>query len=503
MAASTELFGLGSWTWRSSQVIDREIDEELDFHIECRTRELIESGLDPVVAAEEAQRLFGGRDRIRRQCRQAVYGRGLWLMSSLGLGMVLSIAAIVWLTNQLALANQQNAAMHTRLAALQAAPDVKHDLVGEITDARGQPVANAKVLLIFKSWPGGKYKQQAFHQSSEKDGTFRFKELYSSAMQTAFLVTVLADGHAMQSEYVLFKPNAAVKTFQFRLQPALEKAFVARGADGQPLAQAVVWPATRKPDKSDEEFLIYDQSGVDAGYKTDAAGKVRMPLLALGDSVELRVTKEKMSETIRFVVDRAPEQTIGVSTTSGVQGTVTDASGKPVGNAKVLLIRKSWPEGKYQQEPFVTNTDAGGKYRFADANVEKDREALLVTVVKDGLAFQSSYVTKKAGETVGAFDFQLAPAVKKTILLRDAAGKPLADTAVAPSQRTAKSKDHLIYAMSATSVSFKTDSNGKVALNVFEAEDQAQLLILSPTGPQTVKFPVDSQPEQAVSVGKP
>ena len=59
MAALTELFHWGSWTWRSAEVVDREIEEEFDFHIDCRIRELIDSGMTPELAAEEAGRLFG------------------------------------------------------------------------------------------------------------------------------------------------------------------------------------------------------------------------------------------------------------------------------------------------------------------------------------------------------------------------------------------------------------------------------------------------------------
>lgn len=36
---------LRSWLWRVP--LDQEVDEELAFHIEMRTRELVDKGLDP------------------------------------------------------------------------------------------------------------------------------------------------------------------------------------------------------------------------------------------------------------------------------------------------------------------------------------------------------------------------------------------------------------------------------------------------------------------------
>ena len=43
---------LRSWLWRIP--IDQEIDEELALHVEMRTRELVERGMDPKTARELA-----------------------------------------------------------------------------------------------------------------------------------------------------------------------------------------------------------------------------------------------------------------------------------------------------------------------------------------------------------------------------------------------------------------------------------------------------------------
>ena len=47
-----------------------DIEDELKFHIEARTRELVDAGWPPRAAEEEAHRLFGDRDSIAAECRE-------------------------------------------------------------------------------------------------------------------------------------------------------------------------------------------------------------------------------------------------------------------------------------------------------------------------------------------------------------------------------------------------------------------------------------------------
>src|SRR4051794_24706272 len=53
--------------WRP-RVIE-EVDEELPFHLEMRTRELIEQGMEPAAARREAERRAGDRQRTRDTLR--------------------------------------------------------------------------------------------------------------------------------------------------------------------------------------------------------------------------------------------------------------------------------------------------------------------------------------------------------------------------------------------------------------------------------------------------
>jgi putative ABC transport system permease protein len=61
------------WPWKPR--LDEEVDEELAFHIEMRTRELSARGMDPAAARREAKRRFGDLRRMRTTLRALGHGR--------------------------------------------------------------------------------------------------------------------------------------------------------------------------------------------------------------------------------------------------------------------------------------------------------------------------------------------------------------------------------------------------------------------------------------------
>jgi putative ABC transport system permease protein len=61
------------WPWKPR--LDDEVDEELAFHIEMRTRDLVAQGMDPAVARREAERRFGDLRRMRTTLRALGHGR--------------------------------------------------------------------------------------------------------------------------------------------------------------------------------------------------------------------------------------------------------------------------------------------------------------------------------------------------------------------------------------------------------------------------------------------
>src|SRR5262245_52206470 len=57
---------LRSWLWRVP--LDQEVDEEIAFHIEMRTRELIDKGVDARIAREMVLARLGDATRLKRTC---------------------------------------------------------------------------------------------------------------------------------------------------------------------------------------------------------------------------------------------------------------------------------------------------------------------------------------------------------------------------------------------------------------------------------------------------
>jgi hypothetical protein len=64
---------LVSWLHRSR--LDAELSEEIELHLELRRQALIEKGLSPADAEQEAPRQFGNVTRIReRSCDDSMHG---------------------------------------------------------------------------------------------------------------------------------------------------------------------------------------------------------------------------------------------------------------------------------------------------------------------------------------------------------------------------------------------------------------------------------------------
>ena len=57
---------LRSWLWRVP--VDQEIDEEIAFHVEMRTREMVERGIDPATARRMAMARLGDVAQLKRTC---------------------------------------------------------------------------------------------------------------------------------------------------------------------------------------------------------------------------------------------------------------------------------------------------------------------------------------------------------------------------------------------------------------------------------------------------
>ena len=71
---------LRSWLWRVP--LEREVDEELALHVEMRTRELVERGVDPATARKLALSRLGDVASLKRCRAGACPGNGGGLRDS-------------------------------------------------------------------------------------------------------------------------------------------------------------------------------------------------------------------------------------------------------------------------------------------------------------------------------------------------------------------------------------------------------------------------------------
>ena len=80
--------------WRPR--VDEEVDEELAFHLEMRTREYIAGGMDPAAARHKAERRFGDIRRMRTTLRTIGKGRNLQMQRTQYLNELRQDAAFTW-----------------------------------------------------------------------------------------------------------------------------------------------------------------------------------------------------------------------------------------------------------------------------------------------------------------------------------------------------------------------------------------------------------------------
>ncbi len=88
--------GLFDATVRSEAEIEAEIADEIEFHLEQRTRELVAAGMGEAEARTEAERRFGSLERVRQGCRWIQLGERIMLQRiQVVLNLVLVTAVVV------------------------------------------------------------------------------------------------------------------------------------------------------------------------------------------------------------------------------------------------------------------------------------------------------------------------------------------------------------------------------------------------------------------------
>ena len=308
LAKQLQFLGIGGFS-RSMQA---QIDEEMDFHIESRIEELMAGGLSRSAARSKAEGEFGNRRAHSKNCRRIQTGIHGWMVW----GTVASLVAVTTVVGLLVvslnemrarnldLVNQLKSSATSGMAVLpvstSAETAVDNDLKGRVVNANGEGIAEAVILLVHKSWPGGRYNQQVHATETDKDGNYVFEELYSTGMQNAFLVTVMAEGHVMESRYKVEKRGKKSLDYNFKLKSAAPIRFEFVDGDGEALSEATVFVQSRRV--RTKEHMAYFQSADDASFLTDEEGKVQLDFFVAGDKVNfaVEVVGDWVEKTVRI-----------------------------------------------------------------------------------------------------------------------------------------------------------------------------------------------------------
>lgn len=93
---------------RSFDEIDQEILDELDFHIEMRTRANLGAGMSAGAARRDAVQRFGDFKRIHGKCRKTLLGERIMLQRVQAVLMLVLVGAVAYLSVQLYCNQQAN-----------------------------------------------------------------------------------------------------------------------------------------------------------------------------------------------------------------------------------------------------------------------------------------------------------------------------------------------------------------------------------------------------------
>jgi hypothetical protein len=283
-----------------------EIDEELLFHLRSRVEDNKAAGMNEDEAWDDARRRLGSYRSSVEECHE-IRTAGWKRLGAAIAAAALLLFALGWITTDWrtkALAAQQTviteqlgvlttAVSQTAVAGTTLAASESEDLVTLVTRS-GKPVQNANVLLILKTWPNDRYRQEPFHAKTDSEGKATFEQLIPEKGQFAVHVAVFHEGSALTSAYHLFKATGKrnlkdIKPLKVSLAAGQKMKFRLKDEQGNVLANAHVVPFSRQAGKAEPHLVYMDAAGpVTVSSNTD--GEVNFSYFARGDDVKLVVT---------------------------------------------------------------------------------------------------------------------------------------------------------------------------------------------------------------------
>jgi hypothetical protein len=312
-----------SWTHRLERVFggpfkrpqpatDRDFRDELLFHFRELVKEKLAGGLSFDAAWDAAEQQFGRLPQYEEQCR-SVWGSDARTLAGLSIVSLVVVAAVVgWLSIEvrslrevdrslLAKTDSTSAVHQAPLAGVASVdgksssykpkPAAQYDLTGRVLDVDGKPLADARLLVIVKTWPNKRFRQENFMATSDTSGGFRLPALIPPRGQYAVLVSAWKPGYAFKSDYQLIKEgsNKEPGPIELRLERAAHLTLIVHDKDGRAVPSARLVPIGRQT-ASNESHMIYFQGSEPIQSQTDARGRVDLDCYLAGDRADLLVS---------------------------------------------------------------------------------------------------------------------------------------------------------------------------------------------------------------------
>ena len=273
-----------------------EIDEELMFHLRALVDEELAKGTAFDAAWSAAQDRFGSLPHYAQACRDIpLEDRLMWQRFSMA-GFVVLGLLVGWLALEVrTLRHDQSALLEANLAKsaameklVQKPSEQRHAITGQVVDRDGQPIDAARLLVILKTWPNDRYRQDDFSTTTDERGQFRLPNLVPSHGQYAILVAAVKNGYALTSNYHL-QPEGehrSVDPVTLRCERASQITLVVHDDQGRPAAHARVAPSSRQS-ADGTSHLIYFQNCEAVQTASDAEGRVALGCFRRGDTAQI------------------------------------------------------------------------------------------------------------------------------------------------------------------------------------------------------------------------
>lgn len=351
---------------------------------------------------------------------------------------------------------------------------------GQVVDSQDSPLAGATVLAVRKTWTGG-YRQEPLKTKTDAKGRFKFDNFATAGKQYAYLLTALPKGHSMSSVYQLVQDGSQQAPVKLSAQASKPTKIQVEDAKGNPVAGVRVLPSSRKT-KTGQEHMTYAMQIADSEQITDSNGIVHLDSFQPDDQAEITidVKGDVQNHSIKIGSEATSVVTVAGDLDAAavvITGTVTDTTGSPIPNAKLLIVRKTWPGGRFKMDSPNGETDAKGEFTLNDFVPANLTYEFMVTVIKDGYAMVSEYRGMDDEDQDAPVHLTLEPAEAITFTVVDAAGKPAVGASLTPHTRSSDATiPYLNFPINRTQIVYTTDSEGKAIMTAWKPGEKGRLM---------------------------